>query len=159
MIRCLVMFVIWSLLGCEAAASDHGFAANSRPPVIACDIMSMSIEDKFEVGAAGTLGILVAWFAPKFPGEVGVVAWLLYLAFIYALGVFKLRRKRGNKMSLLTVLLIGWGFITLMSVIVWYGFKPNAEPAVTSDKDRSTLVIPRSAGPVAVSMSPLRYCQ
>ncbi len=76
------------------------------------------------------LGILVAWFAPKFPEEVGVVVWLLYLAFIYAFSVFKFRRKWGNRMSLFTVLLIGWAFITFMSVVVWYGFKPNADLTV-----------------------------
>jgi hypothetical protein len=92
--------------------------------VISCGVMTR--EDKYEVALAGTLGALLTAATPKFPRDVNICLWLVYLAFVYALVVVKVRRKWQSRMTLLSVLVVGWLLATAASLAVWYGFPPDS---------------------------------
>lgn len=86
----------------------------------------MSNEDRVEIVAAGTLGVLLTVATPQLPRDAKIACWLVYIVFLYGLLIYKRRRLWKRKMSLSVIVAFGMLLGAISGVIAYYVFPPEA---------------------------------
>jgi hypothetical protein len=87
----------------------------------------MTIEDRLEYGAVGAFGVLLTIATPQLPRDAQIIVWLAYVAFCIGFGIYKARRRWGQRMTFPIVLTLSITLAVIAAAIAWYVFPPGVD--------------------------------